>query len=107
MLTITLGITFNIMLNTPQNKELGVSKMDGNFQLSVTQLTICKMDIIPFCLSAWRGIVKMDLKLLWTPTDGRASALKQDPRLINKLIKWVKMNMALCLKRVHNEDLIL
>lgn len=55
---------FNIMLNTPQNKDLGVSKMDGNFQLSVTQLTICKMDIIPFCLSARRGIVKMDLKLL-------------------------------------------
>lgn len=35
----------NIMLNTPQNKTLQASKMGGNFQLSVAQLTICKLDI--------------------------------------------------------------
>lgn len=64
MLTITLGIMFNIMLNTPQNEASGASKMDGDFQVSVTQLTICKVDISPFCLSAQRGLVQIDLKLL-------------------------------------------
>lgn len=55
---------FNIMVNTPQNKALWTSKMGGNFPLSVTQLTICKMDISPFCLSAQRDLVKTELKLL-------------------------------------------
>lgn len=66
------------MVNTPQNKALWASKMGGNFQLSVTQLTICKVNINP-PLSAQRGLVKKELKLLLIVTDGRAGALKQDP----------------------------